>query len=113
MTTGRGLVAHAEPTARTALGLPGEVLLQLAGGLVEPPWGAQDSGADVASQALEHGVQPLPLVGDPDQPGRGGRQQQGADRGVEGAVGDIEQALSLGPGHQTPVQGGELIRVGR
>ena len=88
---------------------PGEVLLELAGGLVEPPRGAQDPGADLAGQASEHRVEALAFVGDPDQPGRGGGQQQRADRRVEGAVGDVEQALVLGLGDEPGVQRGQLV----
>ena len=47
-------------------------------------------------QRCEHGVVVLPLEGDPDQAVGGGRQQQRADRAVDGAVGDVEQAGAVG-----------------
>ena len=36
----------------------GEVVLELAGGLVEPPWGAEDPGADLARQVSQDASSP-------------------------------------------------------
>ena len=44
------------------------------------------------------------VVGHPDQPEGGGGQQQGADRGVGGAVGDVEQPAGVGVPFEAAVQ---------
>ena len=47
----------------------------------------------------------LELEGDPDQAVRRGGQQQRAEGTVHGSVGDVEQAVGLGPGGQPLPQG--------
>ena len=50
----------------------------------------------------------LGLVGDPDQARFGGGQQEGADRAVDGAVGDVEDAVLLGRGGKVGVQAAQV-----
>ena len=54
---------------------------------------AQDAGAHGVGEPGQHGVVALDVVGDADQADGGGGQQQRADRGVDGAVGDVEQPV--------------------
>ena len=52
----------------------------------------------------------LQLEGDPDEPGRRRRQQQGSDRAVDRAVGDVEEALGVGPfGESFPERTDDLV----
>src|SRR5689334_10925359 len=70
-----------------------EVLLQLAGDRVEAGWGVEDPGADLRGQRGQYRVVVLAVEGHLDQAALGGREQEGADRGVERAVGDVQEAL--------------------
>ena len=52
------------------------------------------------------------VVGDADQPDGGGGQQQGADRAVDGAVGDVEQFVGRGVALEPLMQSGQGLVVG-
>ena len=60
-----------------------EVLVEFAGGRVQPAGGAEDARADLVGQRLQHGVVALEGEGHPDQALLGGGQQQRADRAVD------------------------------
>ena len=85
----------------------GEVLVDLAGDVVDPPRRAEDAGADGGGQLHQHVVMVLALEGHPHEPGRGGGQEQRADGAVHGAVGDVEQAIAVGLLGQAGPQPGE------
>ena len=55
----------------------------------------EDTRADPLAQRPQNGVVVLADVGDPDKSEVGGGEQQGADGGVDGAVGDVEDAFGL------------------
>ena len=88
-----------------------EILVEFPGGRVEADRGAEDARADLVGQRLQHGVVTLAGEGHPDQALLGGGQQQRADRAVDGAVGDVEQAVLLGRGGQPGVQPAQPGRV--
>jgi len=75
--------------------LSGEVVLELAGGRLQACRGAQQPGADGARKLLQHRVVVLDGVSHPDQALLGCGQQQRPERSVDGAVGDVEDALGL------------------
>jgi len=50
-------------------------------------------------------------VGDADQPALGRRQQQRADRAVDGGVGEVEDAAGLGSAGQAAAQLVEVLRA--
>ncbi len=76
----------------------GEVLLELGGGHVRACGGAQDARADLVGEGLEHGIVAFASMGHAYQArlGRGDRQR--AYRAVDGAVGDVQDAVLLGRG---------------
>jgi hypothetical protein len=49
--------------------------------------------------------------GDTDQAGIGRGQQQRADRTVDGAIGDVEDAVGRGRGRQLMMQPGQVVVV--
>ena len=85
------------PVQRHIEGVPtaGKVLLEFPCGCVQPRRGVEDAGADPVGQGFQHGVMAFAGVGHPDQAGLGGGQQQRADGGVDGPVGDIEDAVPV------------------
>ena len=61
---------------------------------------------------LQHGVVVFAGVGDADQALVGGRQEQRSDRAVDGAVGDVEDAVPRCRGGQPAVQVGQSVGSG-
>src|SRR5262245_27959300 len=91
--------AAAEPQVERQVeraALPREVLIELARGAVEPGGRAQDARADLAREPLEHRVVPLGPERDPHEALRRSGEQKSADRRVEGAVRDVEEARLAG-----------------
>jgi hypothetical protein len=91
----------------------GEILIDLTRRVVQPGGGVHDARADGIGEAGQRRLVALDVVGDPYQAdGRGGQQQR-ADRGVDGAVGDVEHAGVVGavlePSMQSRQRG--LVRV--
>ena len=70
----------------------GEVLLQLPGGPVQAGGGPQHTRADAGGEAGQDGVVVLAGVGHPDEPLFGGGQEQRPHRGVQRAVGDVQDS---------------------
>ena len=64
----------------------------------------QDARADVDGEPGEHVVVALVLERHPDEARGRGRQQQRAERAVDRAVGDVEQAVTLGALDELVVQ---------
>jgi hypothetical protein len=83
---------------------PSEVLVDLPRDVVQARGRSQDARAHVAGEAFQHKVVVLARVRDPYQAPRRGRQQQGAHRGVDGAVRDVEKTRGVRGVHQAPVQ---------
>ena len=52
------------------------------------------------------------VVGDADQADGGGGQQQGADRAVDGPVGDVEQLVGGGVALEPLMQSGQRLVIG-
>ena len=75
----------------------GEVLVELARDAVEARRRQEDPRAHRGRQGVEHGVVALAREGDAHEPLRRGGQQERAERAVDGAVGDVEQPLAVGP----------------
>ncbi len=73
--------------------MPGEVLLKLAAGLVEPARGLEQPRGDLGGEALQDGVLGAVLieVGDAQQTALTGGDQQPPHGRVERRVGDVEQ----------------------
>ncbi len=83
---------------------PGEVLLDLARDAVQARGRSQDARAHVAGEAFQHEVVVLARVRDSYEALRRGRQQQGAHRGIDGAVRDVEKTRGVRGVHQAPMQ---------
>src|SRR5437868_4928265 len=75
--------------------LAGEVLLELARRLVEPPGRAEDPGADVAREAGKDGLMIFPAERYAHEALSGRRQEQRPERAVDGAVRHVEESLPL------------------
>ena len=72
----------------------------------------QDAGADLIGEVLQDDVVVFAGVGDADQALFGRGQQQRPDRAVDGAVGDVEQAVALGRGRESEVEVGQFACSG-
>src|ERR1700730_17678779 len=95
---------HAERSAATI-----EILVELTGAVIETSGMVQDAWADPVCKGLQDAVVVLARIGHSNQSGLGRRKQQAADPGVNGAVRDVEEALSLGGGREAVVETAEVI----
>ena len=77
-----------------------EVFVQLAAGLVESGGELEHPGRDALGQLGQHVFDPLVGKRDPHQALGRRRHQAGAERRVHGGVGDVYEALLVGPGRQ-------------
>ena len=73
----------------------------------------EDPGADPVGQGLQDRVVVLAGVRHPDQPVVGRGEQQRADRAVDGAVGDVQDAFGLRVGGEPVVQPAQVRQAGR
>jgi hypothetical protein len=76
----------------------GEVLVDLAGSIVETAPSPHDPGADVTGETGEDGVVSLPFERDPYQARRRRGQQQRTERTVDRPVADVDNARTRGRG---------------
>src|ERR1700680_1693882 len=86
-----------------------EILVELTGGVIETSGMVQDAWADPVGKGSEDSIVVLAGIGHSDQSGLGRRKQHAADRGVDGAVCDVEETLSLGGGREAVVETAEVI----
>ena len=86
----------------------GEVLVELACDGVEPTRSLEDARADSIGEVLQDLVVVLDFVCDADEAELGCGQQQGADRRVDGAVADVEDAVGLRGLDEAGVEADEL-----
>ena len=90
----------------------GEVLLELAGGILESARGAQDARADLGGELGEDGVMVFPVEGDPGEAAVRAGQQERTEWAVDDAVGDVEQAVAFCGVAEPVVQPGRRSRIG-
>jgi len=76
--------------------LPPEVLIQLAGDVVELRGRPEDAGAQRSRQTGEDNVVIFDLERNANQPTWGGRDQERSKRAVDRAVGHVQQPFPLG-----------------
>ncbi len=106
-------VGESEIDGHLEAGAPlGEVLVELTCGGVQPGGCAKHPWAHRVGELRQHGIVAFDVVGHADQPDRGGGQQQGADRAVDGAVGDVEQLTGCRVVFQPTMQSGQGLVVG-
>ena len=79
---------------------------------VQASGSVEDTRADPLAQRPQYSVVVPADVGDPDKSEVGGGEQQGADRAVDGAVGDVEDAFGLRCGGQPVVQPAQVAGTG-
>ena len=80
---------------------PLEVLVELAPRLVEPGGILEHPRRQLCREACEHLVEALVRKRDPHQSPRGRRDRGLAERRVQRRVGDVQQAVLVGPRHQS------------
>jgi hypothetical protein len=90
----------------------GEVLVELARGGVQSGRRPQHPRAHRPGKRGQDRVVVFDVVGNSDQADGGGGQQQGADRAVDGAVGNVEEFVGGGVALQPLMQSGQRRVVG-